>query len=513
MTEASAIHPDRTAARAAHSAAATTAPSSAATGTRCAPILDPEREVERVDEREQHGELVGRRALHRRRARGRRARGQRLAADHGGGEQGEGRDHEDAAGEHRLPGEALVAGMDGVHEDRADVDEQRDAEAQPGAADERLPHREATEEDPAHEPGPGIVARGRDGAGHEEEEPAERSDGGGARHGDGRGARAAARPRAILRRARLALLGRRRDDRRAQVIDLAEAVEDRRQPGDDPGHLPRDGGVIVRHQPRAHHGDIGHGGGEGHPAGAAGAGHPRRAAGEQRQHHAEGRQVLAQIAAQAEVEAKRVRHEDRGRAGDGPGLALVLLRLRQGDAVERAEDHDDAHPERDPIGPHARADPRHLIESRAQEAERPEHRPPPLDGEEEQRPVEQQQVAEEADGMILARRERERRDEAPEQPEERDDDGVVPHRQHAARDRDQRHEPERGRAPHQPVERVRGPERGVEDGDAGAPEPVGEDGVPPPEHDLGRGHAAQPDQRAEDDAQRGRDEIVLESST
>ena len=373
--------------------------------------------------------------------------------------------------------------MDG---DEPHVDEGRNTEAKRGVArEERLADREPRERQPRGDPGPRIAARRRGGrSGHAGEQPQ-------AREGRSAGRRPATR------------------GVRAQLVELDGSVEDHGERHREHRALHRVRARIVDEEPRAQHRGCRDRGDRAGPAHGAGAGHPRGARREDAEHPPERTEVGAEVATEAEVEAEPERQQHRAGPRQLPELALLPVRDGRQRRVDAAEDDQDADAQRQALRPHARADPGDLVDRGEQQAERGEHRPALAARQVDQSAVEHQQVAEEGERVVLPRGKRHRRGEAGHQPEEGNHHRVVPHREQAAGERDQHHQRERQRRGDEPP-RVRVPEGRVEDGHARARDPVGEDGVAAPQHQLRGADPPEPDEDPQHHAQPRRDEVVLD---
>jgi hypothetical protein len=284
--------------------------------------------------------------------------------------------------------------------------------------------------------------------------------------------------------------------------------EDRRAHGEFPG---APGLEPVREHPHQRHRRPADGRAERAGGRALLARHPARRDREQCAQERDRVEVVPDVRALREVQREGEGQEDRAglrQEAGGRALASPLVARRE-EGEQQREDAQDDQGDREGRGPHPREDPERLEQERADEPERADERPAALVRHEEERDVEQEDVAEERDRLVAAGREQDRRREAAREAEPRDDLGTVAPGEEGAQARDEHHGRERHAEGEDP-ELERAPECCVEDHGRGARDRIPGERVAAPPDRLAAGQAREAGEGAQRDPHLLRDQAALD---
>jgi hypothetical protein len=394
----------------------------------------------------------------------------------------------DGGGEHHLEqhgggGQRRIRTADAREADERQREPERDSLVQGLAAGEPcMTEQEQRERRPAGEPGPERGAHGVHGSDDEGDEEPEARD---------------------QRRGSRTLRARRRP------LALHVEVERQGERHADGRGLPGERGVERGpHEPRRDDADGRGGRREPDDAGTMETREDAGAAGERHEEERHGIEMRPEARGAGEMQREGERKEDGGDARSR--RPIVAARARADDAEERRERAQDDQRDEQLVPARVQPDPERLVEDRARERERHEPGPAAPPREQHEPQVEEEHVCEEADRPVAARLHEERRREAADQADARDRGRVVAPREDAACGGHRRQQEEPGRRRHELIQGCRRPEGGVEDHDARARERVGGAGVVAPEHPLRADDRRDARRRADDHAQPGWDEPVLD---
>ena len=293
-------------------------------------------------------------------------------------------------------------------------------------------------------------------------------------------------------------------------------MRSQRQHKTDHRRFPRKRVIKARaHEPHRHHACRSGGGGSGEQGKLLHAPHPTSGRQQQQQQCGNGIEMRSQVGVAGEVEGKCDRQQKARQLSQTLALGLPWIIViggpqpaRQG--KEHAEDSQDAQPKDGSLRPHAHEDPGRLVEHRPRKREH--HQPGPASAarQREETEVQQQNVGEQPDRIVAARREQDRRGKAAHQPQHRGDARTVSPRQQAARHRDQDHQPVGEACCDQLIENARRPGRYVEHHDTATGEGVSRGGVVALAERLRGSDRRQADDHPNRDANNRRNQIVLD---